>query len=41
MIIRNFAQTWKTLDIMFDEWEGQIFYIAEFFIGEPLQTVLR
>ena len=33
MIIRNFVQTWKTLDIMFDEWEGQIpvFYMTEFF----------
>ena len=33
MIIRNFVQTWKTLDITFDEWEGQIpvFYMTEFF----------
>ena len=31
----------EKLDIMCEEWEGQIFYMTEFFIGEPLQTVFR
>ena len=34
-------QEHEKLDIMCEEWEGQIFYMNEFFIGEPLQTVFR